>query len=128
MSSREVIHSFLEIVAVDHVKAQWSSLSKSCFSQDEIDALSSRPIQSAAGAVALKRALVRLGSSRWNAPGLAEKDFTLSHDPGGAPRLESMAGAAAAAAGGGPAGIRISLSHTKKHACGLAVLVEEIRE
>jgi len=128
MKRTEVISSFLEIVALDHVKAQWRSISKTCFTQREIDELSSRPMQSAAGMVALKRALVRLGSSMWNTPGLTEKDFTLSHDPSGAPRLDAVPDAAAAGSVGGSPKIRLSLSHTRKHACGLAVLAEDAHE
>jgi phosphopantetheinyl transferase (holo-ACP synthase) len=128
MKRNEVISSFLEIVALDEVKAQWGSISKTWFHQSEIDELSSRPFQSAAGMVALKRALVRLGASRRQAPGLTEKDFTLSHDESGAPRLDAAPAAAFAGTSGGFLKIRLSLSHTRKFACGLAVLAEESRD
>jgi len=125
MKGNEVISSFLEIVVIEQVKAEWSSISKTCFSEGEIEELSSRPFQSAAGMVALKRALVALAASRGNAAGLAERDFTLCHDARGAPRLEAVPDALSAGAGSGSLKVRLSLSHTRKHACGLAVLAEE---
>ena len=105
--------SYLETLQVAAVEAGRGRIEEEHFSPAEVAALGKRRAQSVAGALALKRALVRL----WADAGVAAaapRDFELGHHASGAPRL------VAAPAGVALADVSISISHTRQWAYGLA--------
>ncbi len=104
--------SFLETLQVATVEAARRQIEEEHFSPAEIAAFGKRRAQSVAGALALKRALVRL----WAGAGAAAapRDFELGHHASGAPRL------VAAPPGVALADVFVSISHTRQWAYGLA--------
>jgi len=104
--------SHLETLQVAAVEAGRGRIEEEHFSPAEIAALGGRRAQSVAGALALKRALVRLWAAASTAA--APRDFELGHHASGAPRL------VAAPAGVALADVFISISHTRQWAYGLA--------
>jgi len=85
------------------------------FGEDEAEALQGQPVRTWAGRMALKEALARLWRG-WRVP-CSPRDFRIDRGEDGAPRL-----------GGGVSGdpalleqVRISISHSRDTACGLAV-------
>jgi phosphopantetheinyl transferase (holo-ACP synthase) len=99
----------LQVAAVDAGRRQ---IEEEHFSPREIADLGSRRVQSLAGALALKRALVRL----WSAAGAAAapREFEIGHHASGAPRLVAAPGGVALA------DVHVSISHTRQWAYGLA--------
>ncbi|HEY5997766.1 MAG TPA: 4'-phosphopantetheinyl transferase superfamily protein [bacterium] len=83
------------------------------FSPAELADLGERSVQSVAGFLALKSALVVLWADA-GAPLPVPRDFELRHQPGGAPVVVS--------APPGPGGVHVSISHTRAWAYGLAAL------
>ncbi len=112
-------HSYLEMLQVATVEAGRGRIEADDFLPAEVAALGSRRAQSVAGALVLKRALVRL----WADAGIntAPRDFELGHHASGAPRLLT------APAGIDPADVFVSISHTRQWAYGLAALGEAPR-
>jgi phosphopantetheinyl transferase (holo-ACP synthase) len=106
----------LETLQVAAVDAERGQIEEEHFSPREIADLGSRRVQSIAGALALKRALVRL----WSAAGAATvpREFEIGHHANGAPRL------AAAPGGVSLADVYVSISHTRQWAYGLTALAE----
>ncbi|MHB8837045.1 MAG: 4'-phosphopantetheinyl transferase superfamily protein [Candidatus Methylomirabilia bacterium] len=104
--------SYRETLQVAAVEAGRRQIEEEHFSPAEVAAFGKRRAQSVAGALALKRALVRL----WAAAGAAAapRDFELGHHASGAPRL------VAAPAGVAFADVFVSISHTRQWAYGLA--------
>ncbi len=103
-----------EALEVAAVSAGRERIEEEHFSRPEIADLGSRRVQSLAGFLALKRALVGLWSDAGAAAPAAPRDFHLGHHASGAPRL------VAAPEGVVLANVRISISHTRKWAYGLA--------
>ena len=106
--------SYLETLQVAAVEAGRERIEEEHFSPAEIAALGSRRAQSVAGALALKRALVRLWAAAGAAATAAPRDFELGHHASGAPRL------VAAPEGVALADVFVSISHTRQWAYGLA--------
>jgi len=106
------VSAHLETLQVPAVDAARRQIEAEHFSPREIADLGSRRVQSLAGALALKRALVRL----WSAAGAAAapRDFALGHHPSGAPRLVTAPGGVALA------DVHVSISHTRQWAYALA--------
>jgi phosphopantetheinyl transferase (holo-ACP synthase) len=107
--------SYLETLQVAAVESGRRRIEEEHFSPEEVAAFGKRRAQSVAGALALKRALVRL----WAAAGAATaaaapRDFELGHHASGAPRL------VAAPEGVALADVFVSISHTRQWAYGLA--------
>ena len=94
------------------VAAERRRIEEEHFSPGEIAGLGSRRVQSLAGALALKRALVRVWAGAGTA--VAPRDFEIGHHDNGAPRL------VAAPAGVALADVYVSISHTRQWAYGLA--------
>lgn len=91
------------------------------FQDQEAAVLEGAPLTTWAGRMALKEALVRLGESLGGS--CDPRDFRIVRAPNGAPRLivEGQ---------GDPnlwAGVRVSISHSRDTACGLAVGPEGFR-
>ena len=105
--------SHLETLKVTEVEAGRGRIEEEHFSPAEIAALGSRRAQSVAGALALKRALVRLWADIGGAPA-APRDFELGHHASGAPLL------VAAPEGVVLADVFVSIAHTRQWAYGLA--------
>ena len=84
------------------------------FSAAELDELGARQVQSLAGSLALKSALVALWGDAGVSPPPSPRDFVLSHVPGGAPCIVQ--------APPGPRGALVSIAHTRTWAYGLAAL------
>jgi len=105
--------SYLETLQVAAVEAGRGRIEEEHFSPAEVAAFGKRRAQSVAGALALKRALVRLWAAAGATPA-APRDFELGHHASGAPRL------VAAPAGVGLENVSVSISHTRQWAYGLA--------
>jgi phosphopantetheinyl transferase (holo-ACP synthase) len=118
--------SFMEIVVMDEVTKNGPAVLLECFSDEEKEALSSRAAQTTAGFLALKRALVRMAARLTGRESLREKDFVLAHDEKGAPRILSMPGSAELDPASFLENLKVSITHTKKHACAVAVYQETI--
>jgi hypothetical protein len=86
------------------------------FSPPEVRDLENRPAQSWAGFLAVKRALIAL-TRDCTGIDCTEADFVLGHESSGAPVLLDMPGQLRSSGS-----IAISVSHTRAHAYGLAVL------
>jgi phosphopantetheinyl transferase (holo-ACP synthase) len=112
------ITSFLEIVSLAGVKRAKSGIMRRNFSLKETDRMFNAPVQTIAGMIALKRALKKMIAVVYGAS-TGAKEIVLSHDKSGAPRLVALPQKA-----GMPEkkNIRVSVSHSKTHAYGLAVL------
>lgn len=109
--------SHLETLQVAAVAAERERIEAEHFASREIVDLGTRRVQSLAGALALKRALVGV----WSAAGAvtAPRDFELGHRDNGAPRL------LAAPAGVALEDVLVSISHTRQWAYGLATTAPE---
>lgn len=113
------VTSFLEIVPLAGVKRARSDIMRRNFSPKETNRLNNAPLQSIAGMLALKKALAKMTADvcgkRMNG-----KNIVLSIEKNGAPRLVALPAKSGA---GMPdkKDIRISISHSKTHAYGLAV-------
>lgn len=98
-------------------------LFNSYFTEAEIDHLKERPLQTVVGFIALKNALIQLIQSAYPQVSLHEKDIRLGHSPKGAPLVVEIKGLGDQY---NRPPIYLSLSHTRKHVYGLAVM--EARE
>lgn len=114
------VTSFLEIVPLAGVKRARSGIMRRNFSPTETDRLKNVPLQSIAGMLALKKAVAKMAADVCGVR-MSGKEFVLSNDKNGAPRLVALP---AKSGVGMPdkKDIRISISHSKTHAYGLAVL------
>jgi phosphopantetheinyl transferase (holo-ACP synthase) len=120
MKAPRTVHLFAEIVAVEDVRddrAAW-------LSQEEELGLAGKPAMSAAGFVALKRAILRLLLHVAPDLKLGAKDIVLGHAGNGAPVILSTPSIPGRCAAALARRTRVSISHTKTHGCGLAVLEE----
>ena len=112
------VHSSLERVSIDEVENNWERIGQECFTAEERTALASRKAQTRAGFLAVKRALVALHAGVGEKPRFKEKEFVLTHNARGAPKLVRSP-----FKGGGT--IFLSISHTREQAYGLAALAED---
>jgi phosphopantetheinyl transferase (holo-ACP synthase) len=110
----ERLTSTVAVVSIADTSADRARIEDACFTPAELDELRGRAVQSLAGWLALKRALVEL-AVRLGRPAPAERDFVLSRAPSGAPRL--VPGHPLADAGDP----LVSISHTRAWAYALAV-------
>jgi len=110
--------SRLETIRVAAVAAGRGQIVEEHFSPRETADLGRRRVQSLAGFLALKRALVGLWAAAGAAAEAAPRDFELGHHASGAPRL------VAAPAGVALADVYVSISHTRQWAYALAALGE----
>ena len=118
--SPRTFHLFAEIVAVEDVRenrAAW-------LSPEEELGLAGKPAMSAAGFVALKKAILRLLLHAAPDARFGAKDIVLGHAGNGAPVILSMPSIPGRCVAGIARRTRVSISHTKTHGCGLAVLEE----
>ena len=114
------VTSFLEIVPLAGVRRARSDIMWRNFSSKETDRLNNAPLQSIAGMIALKKALAKMAAAVCGVR-MSGKEIVLSNDKNGVPRLVALPAKSGA---GMPdkKDIRISISHSKTHAYGLAVL------
>jgi phosphopantetheinyl transferase (holo-ACP synthase) len=105
--------SRLASLAIAEVEAERDAIEARDFSPEEIADLGRRRVQSLAGSLALKRALIALWGEAGFAP-VAPRDIELAHRDSGAPQV-------VAAPRGLPAAL-VSIAHTRAWAYGLAVL------
>lgn len=108
--------SHLETLAIAEVEAERATVEARDFSPAEIADLGRRRVQSLAGALALKHALIALWGDAGFTADIAPRDIELAHRPSGAPQI-------AAAPPGLPAAL-VSIAHTRAWAYGLAVLAQ----
>ncbi|MFH1437326.1 MAG: hypothetical protein ABIJ56_16595 [Pseudomonadota bacterium] len=124
VAPQKAIHSYMEIVPIDYVKINRESIGERFFSPQENRLLSSRHVQTTAGFLALKKALVQCFRALSGGVEYGEKDFVLAHGDKGGPKIEKIPdvpGMDAKSLSANPHG---SVSHTKTAACGLAVFQE----
>jgi phosphopantetheinyl transferase (holo-ACP synthase) len=107
----------LEVISAARGRAE---IEKRHFSTQELAELAGRPIQSLAGFLALKSALVALWADAGAPAPAVPRDFELAHHPGGAPRIVQ--------APPGPADVFVSISHTRSWAYGLAAMGTDAEE
>jgi phosphopantetheinyl transferase (holo-ACP synthase) len=108
-----LIRSVLVSIDIEEVERNRDALLDTHFSPEERAELAARHIRSAAGRLALKRAILGLLSDR---PRLTEKDIVLNRLPNSPPLLVSALDP--------PGNLLLSISHTGNTAYGLAVLQE----
>ena len=113
------VRSFLETVPVQEVERERDAILAAHFSDRERQTLAARSARSAAGDLALKRALARVAAAL-ELP-CAERDFEIGRAANGAPCLLAVPEGFPAAPG---RPVFISIAHGKQTACGLAVLRE----
>lgn len=116
------LYSALEILSIEDVESEREGILRRCFSPEERAEVGDRRVQTTAGFFAAKRALVRLFERLGRAGAVRESDFVLTHRDNGAPGI--------VAAPGDPRpelDLRVSISHTKRFAYGLAVAAEVVR-
>ena len=104
------IDSALEIVPLEYFKNLKDQEHKTCFSEGELEEVAAGGFRTAAGFLAVKRALVKLTGDN-----IGPSSFALSHKESGEPVILSA-----------PPGVeidtfRISISHTRDYAYGFAV-------
>jgi phosphopantetheinyl transferase (holo-ACP synthase) len=107
------LRSRLETLAIADVEAERAHIEARDFTPAEIDGLGRRRVQSLAGSLSLKRALIALWGEAGFAP-VAPREIEIAHRPSGAPCV-------AVAPPGLPA-VLVSIAHTRSWAYGLAVL------
>jgi phosphopantetheinyl transferase (holo-ACP synthase) len=117
------VTSFLEIVPLAGVKRSMRRLVRSYFSKQETAGPGHASVQSVAGMLACKAALVKMILAVAGVR-ISRKEIVLSHLRNGAPRLAGIARKKRAYVPDIKS-IRISVSHTKTHAYGLAVLQQK---
>jgi len=105
--------SRLETLAIADVDAERDAIVARDFSPAEIADLGRRRVQSLAGSLALKRALIALWGEAGFAP-VAPREIEIAHRPSGAPHVAAMPP--------GLPGALVSIAHTRTWAYGLAVL------
>jgi phosphopantetheinyl transferase (holo-ACP synthase) len=114
------IRSFVETVAIREIATKRAEIETACFAHQESAAL--LRLQTLAGIVCVKRAVGAALGFHGHVPRPCEKDIIIGHDVYGAPIILEMPGTAQE----NFPSLCISLSHTKDHACGCAVL--ELKE
>jgi phosphopantetheinyl transferase (holo-ACP synthase) len=112
------VRSVIERVEIEETGRLWDQIARDHFTPDEIDALAAKKVQTRAGYLALKKALVSLLSPPGKGPAFEERDFVITNNARGAPELFRSP----VDPGGS---LFVSISHTRTQAYGLAVLVEE---
>jgi len=115
------IRTFVETVAIPEIATRRAEIETACFAQQESASL--LRLQTLAGIVCVKRAVKAALASRTALAVVDEKDIVIGHDGQGAPIILELP-AAACFRGKGHT-LCISLSHTKNHACGCAVIEQE---
>lgn len=113
--------SAIETIAIAEVARDRGTLEAEHFSPAEQAALGSRPVQSLAGRLALKRALCQLLGAECSRGQLEPRDFIIGETPGGAPALGPLPTALSSGTASPLGRLFVSISHTKMQAVGLAV-------
>jgi phosphopantetheine--protein transferase-like protein len=112
-----IVRSRFETIAIEAAASDRARIEEEHFRDAEIADLGNRRVQSLAGALALKRALVALwAEAAGGAAPARPRDFGIGHLGSGAPLLVS------APPGLDPARVRVSISHTREWAYGLAAV------
>ncbi len=118
------IVTYLEVVEIDPLRKRREEVLFSSFSKRERDEYAGRSMQSLAGAVALKRAVLCYLGDEAHSPALSERDIELGHSEKGAPRIVTLSGLPAKQAAKTIDRLHISVSHTRTQAYGLVVVQE----
>ena len=121
--ARRRVTTYVCVVRIAEVRDQAAELLARHFAPEEAAGLAVKPAQSLAGALALKRALVQLFREADPRAEVTERDFHLTHDGDGAPRVIGWPGSARAAVA--PCAVRVSISHSRTTACGVAAYQED---
>lgn len=109
---------FVETVALHDVAFNRAAIEASSF--DPCESPSALPLRTLAGFLCVKKAVAAAVHFTDNNTVCREKDVLVGHDNQGAPRIFDMPGAVSDLRGK----IRVSVSHTARHACGCAVIGE----
>ena len=125
---RAAIHSHMEIVSIDYVKSNRAGIRERFFSPQEDLLLSSRHVQTTAGFMALKKALVQCFRALSGGGQYGEKDFILAHGDKGGPEIRKIPEIPGRDEKSLSARLHVSIAHTKTAACGLVVFQEDIRD
>lgn len=115
--SKKQIHTHLEIVLIDEVKNNSEELLAEYFSTEEQKELEDRHIQTVAGFLAIKKGLSKMCLSVFSEITIEPAQFKLSHDKSGAIQIVAVPEKVGKDLGN----FFVSVSHTKKSACGLVV-------
>jgi phosphopantetheinyl transferase (holo-ACP synthase) len=117
--------SALATLAIDAVKRQPADERMMSFSPEERRQLADAPVQTIAGRLAAKQA-VRTLLAETASPAVSDADFEIVADAHGAPHLRDWPALALRAALSPRSELGLSISHTRDHAYGLAVLQERL--
>jgi phosphopantetheinyl transferase (holo-ACP synthase) len=107
---------------VAHIAAERERFAAEHCTETERAALAGRHVQSLAGTIALKAALVDLLSTVCPDLEIARRHVEIGHEPGGAPKVLRLPVPLPTGADGSPGKLFVSVTHTNEHAIGLAVL------
>ncbi len=118
---RRTIRTWIELVPLSEIHRHWPVLSCRCFTAEEQHELSTRPAATAAGFLALKRALSRWAHRRDKPVGTDESHFVLTHHRTGAPRLVSLPSGMKQA----PGELSLSIAHSRRYACGMVTQMDD---
>lgn len=102
------------VLSMDEYREKYKNDNK-CFTDNEVEHLKNRSSSTGAGFIALKEALKNLIAIAENVE-VNKEDIELSHDEDGAPVIKKLPKDLS------PEKIKISISHTKTDAVGLAAM------
>lgn len=115
------IASRVGMLLIAEVEQERESIMREHFTEGERLQLRERHVRTVAGFLAVKRALVRLAGDCDPDVVVSERDFVLSHKENGAPVVCSGPDCRLTPGGVPSPLLRVSVSHTKLNAYGLAV-------
>ena len=125
MMQGKTIHSVIEKISRSEFRRNKNELLAAHFSSFEIEELASRPEQTVAGFLAVKRALALLCESLNTDNSFSEKSFVLSHKKTGAPCIVTFPDFSAKGEKYTKRDIHISVTHNRSNVYGLAAAQEK---
>ncbi len=124
MTQEKSIHSVIEKVSINDFKKNKDELMATHFSLQETEELQSRPDNTRAGFLAVKKALSSLCKSINSTDSISEISFQLSHESSGAPCITSLPAFCANGKEYTKKDFHISITHNRSNAFGIAVFQE----
>lgn len=125
MTRKNHVRSVIEKVSILEFSENRERLIATNFSPNEIEELLSRPDNTGAGFLAVKRALLALFKSIDNKNPISEKSIRLSHEKSGAPCITSLPSLSAHGEEYSKKDFHISITHNRINAFGLAAFQEK---
>jgi phosphopantetheine--protein transferase-like protein len=118
---REVV-SVIDVVTLADIEDRVDELLRTSFSRTERARFEKRPIQAIAGQIALKTAVCQLARETLGAGHIAPRDIDIAREAGGSPAIRNASTPDAAVNEALESRVRVSISHSRTRAVGLAAL------